>query len=53
MLSNSNHPLIRELYRDYEKNIVLVSAKRVINSIGSKRGAISEIVLRNYDTVQC
>ena len=53
MLSNSNHPLIRELYGDYEKNILLVNAKRKINSIGSKRGAISEIVLRNYDTIQC
>jgi DNA adenine methylase len=53
MLSNSNHPLIRELYGGYEKNILLVNAKRMINSIGSKRGAISEIVLRNYDTIQC
>ena len=52
MLSNSNHPLIRELYGGYEKNILLVNAKRMINSIGSKRGAISEIVLRNYDTIQ-
>ncbi len=50
MLSNSNHPLIKELYRDYEKNIVTVRAKRMINSVGSKRGAINEIVLRNYDT---
>ena len=50
MLSNSDHPLIKELYRDYEKNIVIVRAKRMINSIGSKRGAINEIVLRNYDS---
>ena len=49
MLSNSNHPLIKELYRDYEKNIVTVRAKRMINSVGNKRGAINEIVLRNYD----
>jgi DNA adenine methylase len=49
MLSNNNHPLIRELYRDYEKNIVIVRARRMINSVGSKRGAINEIVLRNYD----
>jgi DNA adenine methylase len=50
MLSNSDHPLIKELYRDYQKNIVIVRAKRMINSVGSKRGAINEIVLRNYDT---
>ena len=50
MLSNSDHPLIRELYRDYDKNIVVVRAKRKINSVGSKRGAINEIVVTNYLT---
>lgn len=50
MLSNSDHSLIRELYRDYDKNIVVVRAKRKINSVGSKRGAINEIVVTNYLT---
>jgi DNA adenine methylase len=50
MLSNSDHSLTRELYRDYDKNIVVVSAKRKINSVGSKRGAINEIVVTNYLT---
>jgi DNA adenine methylase len=50
MLSNSDHALTRELYRDYEKNIVIVRAKRMINSVGSKRGAINEVVVTNYDT---
>jgi DNA adenine methylase len=50
MLSNSDHSLTRELYRNYEKNIVIVRAKRKINSIGSKRGAIAEVVLTNYRT---
>jgi DNA adenine methylase len=50
MLSNSDHPLMRQLYGDYKKNTTIVSAKRMINSVGSKRGAINEIVLRNYDT---
>jgi DNA adenine methylase len=50
MLSNSDHALTRELYRDYEKNIVIVRAKRMINSVGSKRGVINEVVVTNYDT---
>ena len=50
MLSNSDHPLMRQLYGDYMKNTVRVSARRMINSMGSKRSAISEIVLRNYST---
>jgi DNA adenine methylase len=50
MLSNSDHALTRELYRDYEKNIAIVKAKRMINSIGSKRGAINEVVVTSYDT---
>ena len=48
MLSNSDHALTRELYRDYEKNAVIVRAKRMINSVGSKRGAINELVVTNY-----
>jgi DNA adenine methylase len=50
MLSNSDHALTRELYRDYEKNAVIVRAKRMINSVGSKRGAINEVVVTNYST---
>jgi DNA adenine methylase len=50
MLSNSDHALTRELYRDYDKNIVIVRAKRIINSVGSKRGAINEVVVTSYDT---
>ena len=48
MLSNSDHSLTRELYRGYDKNIVIVRAKRKINSVGSKRGPINEIVVTNY-----
>lgn len=52
MLSNSDHALTRELYRDYEKDTVIVRAKRMINSVGCKRGAINELVLTNYSTTR-
>jgi DNA adenine methylase len=47
MLSNSDTPLIRELYADFR--IRRVSARRMINSDGKKRGPISEVVVLNYD----
>ena len=47
MLSNSATPFIREQYSDY--NITVVHAKRAINSVGSKRGDVDEIVVRNYE----
>ena len=46
MLSNSNTPLIRKLYSKYK--IEEVQARRSINSKASKRGAISELIVRNY-----
>lgn len=46
MLSNSATAFIKDLYSDY--NITIVAAKRAVNSVGSKRGAIEEVVVRNY-----
>jgi DNA adenine methylase len=46
MLSNSDTPFVRELYQNYR--IETVTARRVINSAKSKRGAISEVVVLNY-----
>lgn len=46
LLSNSDHPFIRELYKNYE--IITVKAKRLINSNGNKRGEINELLIRNY-----
>jgi len=43
MLSNSDTPFIRDLYRDFE--IHTVSARRAVNSNGSKRGAVNEVVV--------
>lgn len=46
MLSNSNSPFIKEIYSKYKQ--IPVSASRMINSKGDKRGKISELVIINY-----
>lgn len=46
MLSNSDTPFIRELYKNYD--IQVIYAKRAINCRADKRGPISELVIRNY-----
>lgn len=47
LLSNSDCEFIRELYHDYRINTI--QAKRAINSKGNNRGAISEVLIRNYE----
>jgi DNA adenine methylase len=47
LLSNSATPLMKDLYRGFE--IIEVDAKRHINSVASKRGTVTEILVRNYD----
>lgn len=46
MLSNSDVPSIRELYQDFQ--IDIVAAPRNINSNAKKRGKVNEVVVRNY-----
>lgn len=46
MLSNSDTDFIKRLYEGY--NIDTVQAARMINSDATKRGKISELVIRNY-----
>ncbi|MDE5619788.1 MAG: DNA adenine methylase [Ruminococcus sp.] len=46
MLSNSDTNFIRQLYAGY--NVTEVSARRVINCNGDGRGAVTELVIRNY-----
>ncbi len=47
LLSNSDCEFIRELYKNYD--IIEIKAKRAINSNGSNRGLISEVLIRNYE----
>ena len=49
LLSNSGTSFIKALYRDYA--IHTVQANRAINSVGSKRGRVEEVLIRNYDIV--
>ena len=48
LLSNSDTPLIRELYRGYANYTVKINALRAINSKGSKRTGHKELLIRNY-----
>jgi len=51
MLSNSNTPFINKIYNEIEKygiKINEVLAGRAINSKGTKRGKITEILVTNY-----
>ena len=47
MLSNSDTPLVRRLYRRF--TIARVQARRSINSRSDRRGPITEVVVLNYD----
>lgn len=47
LLSNSSTAFMKDLYKDFE--IIEVGASRYINSVGSKRGEVTEILVRNYE----
>jgi DNA adenine methylase len=46
MVSNSSAPLILDLYKNY--NLEMISASRAINSKGTLRGKVKEVIIRNY-----
>ena len=47
LISNSNAPLIYDLYNDDRYEIIDVNASRAINSVGSKRGKVGELLIHN------
>lgn len=47
LLSNSSTPLIHSLYKNYK--IKIIRAARSINSIGTKRGDVDEVLIKNYE----
>lgn len=46
MLSNSDTPFIRALYKGYR--VETIQARRTINSDTAKRGAVNEVLVRNW-----
>jgi DNA adenine methylase len=46
MLSNSSAPLILDLYKNFYMD--LIEANRSINSVGSSRGPVHEVIVRNF-----
>jgi DNA adenine methylase len=52
MLSNSDSPLIRELYGQRGYRTIPISARRNINSKGDRRGPVTELLILNYDPPQ-
>lgn len=48
MISNADTGFINEIYSDTCFHIHQVQAKRAINSKGSKRGAVGELIITNY-----
>ncbi|MXY88592.1 MAG: Dam family site-specific DNA-(adenine-N6)-methyltransferase [Dehalococcoidia bacterium] len=50
LLSNSSHPDIHELYRDYEQDLVPMG--RAINSNGKGRAPIDELLVSNLSLVE-
>lgn len=46
MLSNSATPYILDLYKDY--HLEVIKARRIIACQTNRRGAIDEVVVRNY-----
>ena len=47
LLSNSSADFIKDLYKDYK--ITIVKANRAINSNGTDRGEVDEVLIRNYE----
>lgn len=46
LLSNSETPLVRELYRDFQ--IETVYATRLVNSRADRRGKVAEVLVRSF-----
>lgn len=48
LLSNSATPFILDLYKDYADWTTQVDARRAVNSVARGRGAVREVLVRNY-----
>ncbi|GBD36894.1 Modification methylase DpnIIA [bacterium HR36] len=48
MVSNSDTPLVRQLYGRWPFQIETVAARRAINCHSNKRGQVNELLITNY-----
>jgi DNA adenine methylase len=48
LLSNSSTEFIHDLYNDKRFDIVIVNAKRIINSDSAGRGEVDEVLIKNW-----
>ena len=48
MLSNSDVPLIEQLYANRQFHIHHVQARRSVNSKGNRRGKVGEVIITTY-----
>lgn len=48
MLSNSGAEAVFDLYKDFSNTTIIVKATRMINSDSTKRGAVNEVLIKNY-----
>ena len=48
MLTNSDTPLINELYAPFAKHTIKIKSNRSINSKGDKRKGHTDLIIRNY-----
>jgi DNA adenine methylase len=48
LLSNSDTPFIRKIYKDSRFFNITVKARRAINSDGGGRGKVNEVLIKNY-----
>ena len=49
LLSNSDTPIIKNLYNEFSPYILKIDANRAINSKAAKRSGHPELLIRNYD----
>ncbi len=52
MLSNSDHPAIRDLYEGFGYRFEVVAMSRAINSVGSKRTPVPELLVSNFERAE-
>ncbi|WP_047999121.1 DNA adenine methylase [Lactiplantibacillus herbarum] len=52
MLSNSSVPYIHDIYSKYKDTTIIVPASRNINSNGTGRGKVDEVLVMNYNYLE-